>query len=59
MTEDFLAPAKPGEEPKSIQLVKSITWIAVLLLVATEIVVSIKVGGSPFDVTRAVVPVVE
>jgi hypothetical protein len=51
--EELLAPTPAGKEPKAIQLMKNITWVAVLLLVLLEIVVSIKVGGSPFDFSKA------
>ena len=44
----YFAPTVPGEEPKLVSLMKTITWISVLLLVLVEIYVSFKVGGSPF-----------
>lgn len=46
--DEYTAPTPAGQEPKSVQLVKTITWGAVLLLVIAEIVVSVKVGGMPF-----------
>lgn len=51
--DDIFAPTPVGQEPKSIQIAKTVTWIAVLILVATEIFVSVKVGGMPFDTSRA------
>lgn len=51
--EEIFAPTPAGKEPKAIQIMKTVTWGAVLLLVLLEIVVSIKVGGSPFDFSRA------
>lgn len=41
-----------GQEPKIVQTAKTVTWIAVLLLVILEIVVSVKVGGMPFDFSK-------
>jgi len=49
--DEVLAPTPVGQEPKLSQLAKTITWVAVLLLVLTEIFVSIKVGGMPFDLS--------
>lgn len=37
----------PGEEPKSVQLIKAVTWFGVIALVLVEIFVSIKTGGGP------------
>lgn len=46
--EDLTKPAsKPGEEPKSVQLIKAVTWFGVIALVLVEIFVSIKTGGGP------------
>lgn len=39
------APTPKGEEPVAVKYVKSITWLAVIILVAIEIFVSIKTGG--------------
>lgn len=36
-----------------MQVAKTVTWVAVLLLVILEIVVSVKVGGMPFDFSKA------
>jgi hypothetical protein len=47
--EELLAPTPSGKEPKIVGLAKTVTWGAVILLVLLEIVVSIKVGGAPFD----------
>jgi len=49
--DEVLAPTPVGQEPKLSQLAKTVTWVAVLLLVLTEIFVSIKVGGMPFDLS--------
>ena len=54
--EEFFSPTPVGQEPKLIQMAKTVTWGAVILLVLVEIVVSIKVGGAPFDVSKASVP---
>ena len=51
--EQLLAPTPVGEEPKIVQLAKAVTWGAVILLVVLEIVVSVKVGGAPFDFSKA------
>ena len=56
LTDEYLAPTPAGKEPKIIQAAKTVTWVAVLLLVLVEIFVSIKVGGMPFDTTRAAAP---
>lgn len=45
-----------GQEPKAIQLIKSVTWFSVILLVLVEIIVSIKVGGMPFDLGKVTLP---
>ena len=45
---DLLQPTPAGEEPKLVQLAKTVTWGCVLLLVVVEIFVSVKVGGMPF-----------
>jgi len=45
---EYAAPTPVGQEPKLFKTMKTITWGAVLLLVLTEIVVSLKVGGAPF-----------
>ena len=45
--DDVTAPTEKGTEPKAIQYIKSITWVAVLLLVLVEIFISIKTGGEP------------
>ena len=54
--EEYLAPTPAGKEPKFFQLMKTITWGAVILLVLTEIVVSLKVGGAPFDLGKVSLP---
>eukprot|EP01031_Cornospumella_fuschlensis_P024937 gene24937-30130_t len=54
LAKDYLAPTPAGKEPKLVELIKSVTWISVLVLIAVEIFVSFKVGGSPFDLKRAV-----
>ena len=51
--EQLLAPTPVGQEPKIVQLAKAVTWGAVILLVVLEIVVSVKVGGAPFDFSKA------
>jgi len=45
---EYTAPTPVGQEPKLFKAMKTVTWGAVLLLVLTEIFVSIKVGGAPF-----------
>ena len=50
--EQLLAPTPVGQEPKIVQFAKAVTWGAVILLVVLEIVVSIKVGGAPFDFSK-------
>ena len=45
-----------GQEPKMIQLIKSVTWFSVIVLVLVEIVVSIKVGGMPFELGKVKLP---
>jgi hypothetical protein len=50
------APTPKGQEPESVKLVKQITWVAVIMLVLTEIYVSLKVGGAPFDPSKATLP---
>ena len=46
--EDLSKPSTvPGEEPKSVQLIKAVTWFGVIALVLVEIFVSIKTGGAP------------
>ena len=54
--EEYLAPTPAGKEPKFFQLMKTVTWGAVVLLVLTEIVVSLKVGGAPFDLQKVSLP---
>ena len=56
--EELLAPTPAGQEPKSIVLIKSITWFAVIVLVLIEIVVSVKVGGMPFELGKVSLPTV-
>lgn len=53
---EYTAPTPAGEEPKLVKTMKSITWIAVLILVLTEIVVSLKVGGAPFQLESVKLP---
>ena len=53
---EYTAPTPMGEEPKLVKTMKTITWIAVLLLVLTEIFVSIKVGGGPFKFGEVSLP---
>ena len=50
--DEMTAPTPPGQEPKSVSLVKSITWFAVIVLVLLEIVVSVKSGGLPFELSK-------
>ena len=50
------APTPKGQEPESVKLVKQITWVAVILLVLVEILVSVKVGGAPFDPSKVTLP---
>jgi hypothetical protein len=45
-----------GKEPKSVELMKSITWFAVIALVVVEIGVSVKVGGAPIDLNKVSMP---
>ena len=54
--DDLLAPTPPGQEPKSIILIKSITWFAVIVLVLIELFVSVKVGGMPFELGKVSLP---
>lgn len=54
--EDLLAPTPQGQEPKAVKLAKQITWVAVIMLVLAEIVVSIKVGGMPFELGSVRLP---
>jgi hypothetical protein len=53
--EDLTKPTPPGEEPKSIQLIKAITWFGVIALVLVEIFVSIKSGGSPSSTNQNII----
>ena len=53
---EYTAPTPTGQEPKLVKLAKNITWGAVLLLVLTEIVVSLKVGGAPFKFGEVKMP---
>lgn len=50
--EDFTAPTPIGQEPKSVQTIKAITWFAVIVLVLIELFVSVKTGGMPFDAEK-------
>ena len=45
-----------GKEPKIIQVLKTITWGSVLVLVLIEIFVSLKVGGAPFKFGQVTLP---
>lgn len=54
--EELFAPTPAGQEPKVIQIAKTVTWGAVILLVLVEIGVSIKVGGAPFEISKVSVP---
>lgn len=54
--DDLLAPTAAGKEPKSVELMKSVTWFAVCVLVIIEIFVSVKVGGMPFDFGKVSLP---
>ena len=45
--EELKAPTPVGEEPKTVQLIKAITWFGVIALVLVEIFVSIKLGSTP------------
>ena len=49
-------PPASGQEPKLVSTMKTVTWVAVLLLVIVEIIVSLKVGGSPFNVGQVGAP---
>jgi len=53
---EYTAPTPTGQEPKLVKLAKNITWGAVLLLVLTEIFVSLKVGGAPFKFGEVKMP---
>jgi hypothetical protein len=53
---EYTAPTPTGQEPKLVKLAKNITWGAVLLLVLTEIFVSLKVGGAPFKFGEVKLP---
>lgn len=53
---EYTAPTPAGTEPKTVKLMKQVTWVAVIILVLTEIVVSVKVGGAPFDLGKVSVP---
>jgi hypothetical protein len=50
------APTPKGQEPEAVKLVKQITWVSVIMLVLIEIYVSVKVGGAPFDPSKATLP---
>ena len=52
--EDLAKPDEPGSEPKSVQLIKAVTWFGVIALVLVEIFVSIKTGGNPPSTNSAV-----
>lgn len=54
--EELLAPTPQGQEPKTVQVVKAITWFSVMVLVLIEIYISVKVGGSPFNIGQVAVP---
>jgi hypothetical protein len=54
--EKMTAPTPKGQEPEAVKLVKQITWGAVIVLVLVEIFVSVKVGGAPFDPSKASLP---
>lgn len=51
--DDMTAPTPAGQEPKMIKYAKNVTWLAVGVLVLIEIYVSVKVGGMPFDSSKA------
>ena len=53
---EYTAPTPAGTEPKTVKLMKQVTWIAVIVLVLAEIVVSVKVGGAPFDLGKVSLP---
>jgi len=54
--EELFEPTPAGKEPKSVSLMKSVTWGAVIVLVLIEIFVSIKEGGAPFDFGKVSLP---
>jgi len=54
--EELFAPTPAGQEPKLAKLAKQVTWVAVLVLVMIEIVVSVKTGGMPFDMGKVSLP---
>jgi len=45
-------PTPAGQEPNSIQLAKKCAWAGVLSLALIELVVSVKVGGMPFEIQK-------
>ena len=45
--EELIEPTPVGKEPKTVELIKAITWFSIIALVVVEIVVSIKSGTSP------------
>ena len=53
---EYTKPTPVGQEPKTVQTIKQITWGAVIVLVLIEIYVSIKIGGSPIDPSKISVP---
>jgi hypothetical protein len=45
-------PTPAGQEPNSIQLAKKCAWAGVLSLAIIELIVSVKVGGMPFEIQK-------
>lgn len=54
--QEYLAPTPVGETPKILELVKSITWTGVAILVVLELFAAVRMGSLPFDAQRAVPP---
>lgn len=54
--DEYFAPTAAGQEPKLVKAAKTVTWVSVLLLVIVEIVVSVKVGGLPFEFGKVSLP---
>ena len=45
--DELSQPTPVGKEPKTVELIKAVTWFSIIALVVVEIVVSIKSGSSP------------
>eukprot|EP00981_Chlorochromonas_danica_P006121 scaffold1290_cov248-Ochromonas_danica.AAC.6 len=55
--QEYLAPTPVGETPKILELVKSITWTGVAILVVLELFAAFKFSSSlPFDAQRSLPP---